>query len=155
MPSIFQNLTSKETFFKISLKKFESFYIFLYSFSLYLEFGNLMHFELLYFYNDYHNDFSTSFYSYYGTAFQYFYKTFLYYRNILTFFNYFFVCYILEFYYFMFCCLFFLVFVFLLCVFVNILHVSNMFTNLSDYDSSSGSVIVHIHANIDKDANCF
>ena len=40
--------------------------------------------------------------------------------------------------YFMFGCLFLLVFALLLCVFVNVLHVSYLFTNFIDYDSSSG-----------------
>ena len=43
------------------------------------------------------------------------------------------------FYYFVFGCLFSLVFTLLLCAFVNVLHVSYLFTNFSDYDSSSGS----------------
>ena len=58
------------------------------------------------------------------------------------------------FYYFMFGCLFSLVSALLLCIFVNVLHVSYLFTNFNDYDSSSGSVFFHIHANIYKDFNC-
>ena len=55
----------------------------------------------------------------------------------------------------MFSCLFLLVFALLLCVFLNALHVSYLFTNFNDYDSSSGSIFFsHIHANIDKDVNC-
>ena len=44
------------------------------------------------------------------------------------------------FYYFMFGCLFLLVFALFLCVFVTVLHVSYLFTNFNDYDSSSGSI---------------
>ena len=59
------------------------------------------------------------------------------------------------FYYFLFGCFFLLVFALPLCVFVNVLHVSYLFDNFNDYDSSSGSVsFFHIHANIDKDVNC-
>ena len=59
------------------------------------------------------------------------------------------------FYYFMFACLFLLVFALLLCVFVNDLHVSYLFANFNDFDSSSGSIsFSDIHANIDKDVNC-
>ena len=58
------------------------------------------------------------------------------------------------FYYFVFGCLFSLVFTLLLCAFVNVLHVSYLFTNFNDYDSSSGSFFLHIHANIDKDVGC-
>ena len=67
-----------------------------------------------------------------------------------------FLCIVFRiFYYFMFGCLFLLVFALLLCVFVNVLHVSYLFTNFNDYDSSSGSIFFsHIHANIDKDVNC-
>ena len=57
------------------------------------------------------------------------------------------------FYYFMFGCLFLLVFALFLCVFVTVLHVSYLFTNFNDYDSLSGSIFFHIHANIDKDVN--
>ena len=48
------------------------------------------------------------------------------------------------FYYFMFGCLFLLVFAWLLCVFVNVSHVSYLFTDLNDYDSSSGSIFFSI-----------
>ena len=43
-------------------------------------------------------------------------------------------------FYLMFGSLFFLVFTLLLCVFVNVLHVSYLFTNFNDYDSLSGSI---------------
>ena len=66
-----------------------------------------------------------------------------------------FLCIIFRiFYYFMFGCLFFLVFALLLCVCFNVLHVFYLFTNFNDYNSSTGSTSFHIHANIDKDANC-
>ena len=55
----------------------------------------------------------------------------------------------------MFGCLSLLVFALLLCVFVNGLHVSYLFANFNDYDSSSGCIsFFHIYANIDKDLNC-
>ena len=53
------------------------------------------------------------------------------------------------FYYFMFGCLFFLVFALLLCVCVNGLHVFYLFTKFTFF------YFFHIHANTDKDANCF
>ena len=54
----------------------------------------------------------------------------------------------------MFGCLFCLVFTLLFYNFVNVLHVFYLFTNFNDYNSSTGSTSFHIHANIDKDANC-
>ena len=59
-----------------------------------------------------------------------------------------------NFYYLIFGCLFCLVFTLLFCNFVNVLHVFYLFTNFNDYNSSAGSTSFHIHANIDKDANC-
>ena len=55
----------------------------------------------------------------------------------------------------MFGCLFLRVFILLLCFFLNVLHVSYLFTNFNGYDSPSGSIFVfHIHVNIEKDVNC-
>ena len=42
----------------------------------------------------------------------------------------------------MFGCLFF---------FLNVLHVSCLYTNFNDYNSSPGSVFVHVYVNINKD----
>ena len=56
---------------------------------------------------------------------------------------------------FMFRYLLFLLSPLLLCVFVNALHVSHLFTNFNDYNSSLVYIFVHVHVNIDKDATCF
>ena len=66
-----------------------------------------------------------------------------------------FVLFLGFFYCFMFVCLLlFCFFVLLLGAFVNVSHVFSFFTNFSDYNSSSVSTFFHIHANIDKEANC-
>ena len=97
------------------------------------------------FYGDCYNVLaSLVFIVFYSTVFKYGYNNYDYLRVIFRV-----LCY------FMFGCFFFLVFALLLCLCVNILHVFCLFTNSNDYNSSTGSTFFHIHANIDKDANCY
>ena len=126
IPSIFQNLTSKGTFFKISFKNWKCFAYFHIHFlcTCNLAIWCILHYCI--FLRWLLQCFSTNFYSFYNTVFNMFTKHF-YIIGIYSHFSIIicinFLCIVFRaFYYFMFGCLFFLAFALLLCVFANVFH---------------------------------